>query len=97
MSFGGLGNMMGGSTADQWKQVTHDLQQGPEQPTYSHGNRPGWQDDVNFEELFDLSSDPYELRNIIGSAPAGLLEEMRLRLAELRGCGKGPNATVLCP
>ena len=56
-----------------------------------------YDDSINFEELFDLSSDPHEIRNIIGKAPKSLVNEMRDRLAMLRGCGLLPTSTVPCP
>ena len=89
MSFGGLGNMMGGSTADQWKQVTHDLQQGPEGPTYSHGNRPGWQDDVNFEEEEEDQPEPREQLDPIAKAMERAAMEQRAQKRVAEGYDKG--------
>lgn len=56
-----------------------------------------YDDDVNFEELFDLSKDPHELQNVIQVAPKSLVEEMRDRLATLRSCGFASNSTGPCP
>ena len=55
-------------------------------------------DDASFEEFFDLSQDPHELRNVVGSCgdSAGVLEYMRARLAELRRCGQG-DSVATCP
>ena len=57
-------------------------------------------DEASFEEFFDLSQDPHELRNIAGTGSgendSAVLEYMRARLAELRRCGQG-NSVVACP
>jgi arylsulfatase A-like enzyme len=44
-------------------------------------------------ELYDLEQDPYQLDNIHGSAPPGLLDELRAEMAALRSCGSGGPAT----
>ena len=53
-------------------------------------------DQVGFEELFDLSTDPHELDNIV-SAGGSVLGYMRARLEELRKCGRSGEGALLCP
>lgn len=44
-------------------------------------------------ELYDLRNDPYQLRNVYGSADPSLLEDLRQRLDALENCaGKGCRA-----
>ena len=38
------------------------------------------------EELYDLTSDPYELENAHETADASLVEDLKARLEALRGC-----------
>ena len=38
------------------------------------------------EELYDLTSDPYELENVHETADASLVEDLKARLEALRGC-----------
>ena len=37
-------------------------------------------------ELYDLRNDPYQLRNVYGSADPSLLEDLRQRLGALKDC-----------
>lgn len=60
-----------------------------------------YDDAVDFHELFDLNTDPHELKNVISSAPRDVVGYMQARLAELRGCGANSGAhespSTLCP
>jgi hypothetical protein len=42
--------------------------------------------EVGDEELYDLSSDPYELESLHGTADPALIERLSSRLEDLKAC-----------
>ena len=49
------------------------------------------------DELYDMTRDPHQARSIHADPPAGVLDEMRARLAGLRNCGGEACATAEGP
>ena len=50
----------------------------------------------NEYELFDLSTDPHQQRNLYKSAPAGMVAELHARLAAAYECGAKDGAPSDC-
>jgi arylsulfatase A-like enzyme len=49
---------------------------------------------TNEQELYDLENDPYQLDNIVSTAPRGLREELAARLEELASCAGATCRTI---
>ena len=86
-----------GNPMNHWLNSANNTYQGLRILNASHNFKYiSYADQVGFEELFDLSTDPHELDNIV-SAGGSVLGYMRARLEELRKCGRGGEGALLCP